>query len=78
MNQENQNIEHKRIWKDEYLKWVSGFANAHGGKHGKEQGCGDSYEPCAVFYAISLHVLSPRKLILRTSIYSELQLILFT
>lgn len=32
MNQENQNVEHKRIWKDEYLKWVSGFANAHGGK----------------------------------------------
>lgn len=32
MNQENQNIEHKRIWKDEYLKWVSGFANAYGGK----------------------------------------------
>ena len=32
MNQENQNIEHKRIWKDEYLKWVSGFANAQGGK----------------------------------------------
>ena len=32
MNHENQNIEHKRIWKDEYLKWVSGFANAHGGK----------------------------------------------
>lgn len=32
MNQENQNIEHKRIWKDDYLKWVSGFANAHGGK----------------------------------------------
>ncbi|MDE5573247.1 MAG: putative DNA binding domain-containing protein [Muribaculaceae bacterium] len=32
MNQENQNIEYKRIWKDEYLKWVSGFANAQGGK----------------------------------------------
>lgn len=32
MKQENQNVEHKRIWKDEYLKWVSGFANAHGGK----------------------------------------------
>ncbi len=32
MNHENQNIEHKRIWKDEYLKWVSGFANAQGGK----------------------------------------------
>lgn len=30
MNNENQNTEHKRIWKDEYLKWVSGFANAQG------------------------------------------------
>lgn len=32
MNNENQNTEYKRIWKDEYLKWVCGFANAHGGK----------------------------------------------
>lgn len=32
MNDENQNIEYKRIWKDEYLKWVCGFANAQGGK----------------------------------------------
>lgn len=32
MNYENQDIEYKEIWKDEYLKWVSGFANAHGGK----------------------------------------------
>ncbi len=32
MNCEGQNVEHKRIWKDEYLKWVSGFANAQGGK----------------------------------------------
>ncbi len=30
MNQENQNIEHKRIWNDGYLKWISGFVNAHG------------------------------------------------
>ena len=29
---EHQNIEYKRIWKDEYLKWVCGFANANGGK----------------------------------------------
>lgn len=29
---ENQNIEYKRIWKDEYLKWICGFANANGGK----------------------------------------------
>ena len=32
MNNENQNTEYKRIWKDEYLKWVSGSANAQGGK----------------------------------------------
>ena len=29
---ENQNIEYKSIWKDEYLKWICGFANAKGGK----------------------------------------------
>lgn len=29
---ETQNIEYKRIWKDDYLKWICGFANAKGGK----------------------------------------------
>lgn len=29
---ENQNIEYKESWKDEYLKWICGFANANGGK----------------------------------------------
>ena len=29
---ENQNVEWKETWKDEYLKWVCGFANARGGK----------------------------------------------
>ncbi|TCO02184.1 ATP-binding protein [Natronoflexus pectinivorans] len=29
---ENQNIEWKESWKDEYLKWICGFANAQGGK----------------------------------------------
>jgi len=28
---EHQNIEYKQSWRDEYLKWVSGFANAEGG-----------------------------------------------
>lgn len=32
MNNENQNTEYKRIWKDEHLKWVCGFANAQGGR----------------------------------------------
>ena len=29
---ESQNIEYKESWKDEYLKWICGFANAQGGK----------------------------------------------
>lgn len=29
---ENQNIEFKQSWRDEYLKWICGFANADGGK----------------------------------------------
>ncbi|MDR1874081.1 MAG: putative DNA binding domain-containing protein [Synergistaceae bacterium] len=29
---ENQNTEWKAIWKDEYLAWICGFANAEGGK----------------------------------------------
>ncbi|MBR3975633.1 MAG: putative DNA binding domain-containing protein [Clostridia bacterium] len=28
---ENQNIEYKEAWRDEYLKWICGFANAQGG-----------------------------------------------
>jgi ATP-dependent DNA helicase RecG len=31
--QENQNIEWKENWKDEYLKWICGYANASGGSH---------------------------------------------
>lgn len=29
---EHQNIEYKQSWRDEYLKWVCGFANAQGGR----------------------------------------------
>jgi ATP-dependent DNA helicase RecG len=31
MMKENQHIEWKESWRDEYLKWISGFANAEGG-----------------------------------------------
>ena len=31
MVQESQNIEFKESWRDEYLKWICGFANAQGG-----------------------------------------------
>lgn len=32
MKRESQDIEWKESWRDEYLKWISGFANAQGGK----------------------------------------------
>ena len=32
MKKEDQNIEYKQSWRDEYLKWVCGFANANGGR----------------------------------------------
>ena len=31
MNAESQNTEYKESWRDEYLKWICGFANAQGG-----------------------------------------------
>ena len=31
MKAENQLIEWKESWRDEYLKWLAGFANANGG-----------------------------------------------
>lgn len=31
ISSENQNIEYKESWRDEYLKWICGFANASGG-----------------------------------------------
>ena len=32
MATETQNVEWKQSWRDEYLEWIAGFANAHGGK----------------------------------------------
>ncbi len=29
--EESQIVEYKLLWKDEYLKWICGFANAFGG-----------------------------------------------
>ncbi len=31
MKQENQDLEYKRTWNDEYLKWICGLDNAKGG-----------------------------------------------
>ena len=34
---ENQNIEWKSKWKDEYLEWICGYANAQGGNYCRSQ-----------------------------------------
>ncbi len=48
---ESQNTEYKQNWRDEYLKWICGFANASGGKlyigmddNGKVLGIDNHYE----------------------------------
>ena len=43
---ENQNVEYKSSWRDEYLKWICGFANAQGGK--LYIGIDDDGEVCGV------------------------------
>lgn len=52
MDHENQNIEHKRIWKDEYLKWVSGFANLKHPTFRKEHGGVTAIIPREIFMSI--------------------------
>lgn len=41
---ENQNVEYKESWRDEYLKWICGFANASGGT--LYIGIDDKGKPC--------------------------------
>ena len=51
---ESQLIEYKESWRDEYLKWICGFANAQGGvlyigrcDDGSVCGVADFFQPCA-------------------------------
>ena len=46
MNTENQNIEFKKVWKDEYLKWICAFANTDGGT--LYIGVNDNGEVCGI------------------------------
>ena len=56
---ESQNIEFKENWRDEYLKWISGFANAQGGK--LYVGVRDSGEVCGIADAKKLLEDIPNK-----------------
>lgn len=57
---ESQNIEYKESWRDEYLKWVCGFANAQGGKI--FIGCDDNGEVVGVKDAKRLMEEIPNKI----------------
>lgn len=59
MSTESQNIEFKENWRDEYLKWICGFANARGGK--LYVGIKDNGEVCGVQDAKKLMEDIPNK-----------------
>ena len=56
---ESQNIEFKESWRDEYLKWICGFANAQGGR--LYIGMCDNGEVCGVEHAKKLMEDIPNK-----------------
>ena len=56
---ESQNIEFKESWRDEYLKWICGFANAQGGR--LYIGMCDNGEVCGVENAKKLMEDIPNK-----------------
>jgi ATP-dependent DNA helicase RecG len=57
---ENQNIEWKASWRDEYLKWICGFANAQGGV--LEIGKNDRGEVVSLSHAAKLLEDLPNKI----------------
>ena len=59
MTPESQNLEWKRSWRDEYLEWICGFANAQGGV--LEIGKDDSGEVVGVTGVLSLVEDIPNK-----------------
>ena len=59
MQTETQNLEFKECWRDEYLKWICGFANAQGGN--LYVGIKDNGEVCGVQDAKKLMEDIPNK-----------------
>ena len=73
MNQENQNIEYKESWRDEYVKWLCGFANAQGGK--LYIGINDKGEVCGVENAHKLSEDIPNKVVSFLGIVAEVNVL---
>ena len=73
MNNENQNIEYKESWRDEYVKWLCGFANAQGGK--LYIGINDKGEVCGVKDAHKLSEDIPNKVVSFLGIVADVNLL---
>ena len=70
---ESQHIEYKQVWKDEYLKWICGFANAQGGT--LFIGMDDNGQPCGVKNAKRLLEEIPNKILLTMGLMADVDLL---
>ena len=73
MNAENQNIEYKETWRDDYLKWICGFANAQGGK--LYIGIDDKGNVCGVKDAHRLSEDIPNKIVALLGIVADVNIL---
>ena len=72
MTKESQNIEFKESWRDEYLKWVCGFANAQGGT--LYIGVADNGEVCGLQDAKKLMEDIPNKIVNSMGLVADVNL----
>ena len=70
--EEKQNIEYKESWRDEYLKWICGFANAQGGRI--YIGVDDNHEVVGVSDSKRLMEDIPNKIVTTLGIVAEVNL----
>ena len=69
---ESQDIEYKESWKDEYLKWICGFANAHGGRI--FIGINDEREVVGIKHSKQLMEDIPNKIVMTLGIVADVNL----
>ena len=70
---ESQNIEYKESWRDEYLKWICGFANAQGGK--LYIGIDDRGNVCGVENAHLLSEDIPNKIVALLGVVADVNIL---
>ena len=70
--EENQNVEYKESWRDEYLKWICGFANAQGGRI--YIGVDDNHEVVGMSDSKRLMEDIPNKIVTTLGIVAEVNL----